>query len=885
MNNDSREVFEWVELDQDFCGEVFSVTCSATILANAGQECFNTRQTCPVPAEYTLAMRTLKFCKPMAFKPDGWDWLPFLESCNISGASINPVGANQNNRVLGTRTSLSFTLQDAPYSDRVTDPYVDNRIGRIPTYNPEELGTFWTKWKARNPFYLGRPIRYKSAYINRETGALEDIETMHYFMSDFDGPDQSGRVSISARDLLSRFQDRNVQIPPANTGKLLTDTAPATTSFTLDPAGIGDEQYDSSGFLCIGSDVFAFTRTGDVVAVGARYNGLAASSHKAGDVVQQCLYIEAKSPAEIMNIVCSDVAGMPPEYLDTAQWVAEQTSYMPRLYTRMIAKPEGLEACLSSMSTNMYFYPIWDERNALLKIRAVRPAEGDVIHDVSEFGGVESGTGSLTDEVDQLFTQCHVYFGQLDPTKGQNDKANYAAREILVTDGGAPSKHGVQVIKEIFGSWIPRGGAATAVDLGEKFTARYGTIPKAFDFTVPARGFGHLWVGDFIRVETFLNVDSFGRPVPMNMQIMSAAISRAKDMYKFRAQEFVFEAPVDPTEKLVIIVVDTENLNLRDAYDSQFGVPPVAGDKIRFEIRPGVVIGGRGYVGEETFTGNVTSVFDDQPARVYSRPLAPLMRHGLGAPVTKARGSVYSAPSGNFVLMSDVKEVPCSVAFDTGLWPVGVNLSLVQSPGSYIVGESGFSSCCGGVSSVTAASPVTALALASDGGNALRIRHPITWNNQGVISAGGAGGFPAIANFWQNSNFWGKGWLFGMNPGGSGAGRFSRPPLPSVNPFTVADPYYVVNTESSAGSLTAGGYGTVFTLWYQNWYLRATGSPGGALANGAAPPTQSIVHANGTYITKSPIVTHGGSGGYAIIEGASLITWVNKGDVRGPEVA
>lgn len=760
MLEGTREVFEWIEIDQDSCDKEFSVTCSATLATNANQECFDTRQTCVVPAEYGLTTKTLRFCKPMGFKPDGWDWLPFLVECSISGASINPIGANVNNRALGTRTSLSATIQDSAYSDRVTDPYIDNRIGRIPTYNPELLGTFWTKWRARNPFYLGRPIRHKSAYINRETGALEDIETMHYFMSDFSGPDQSGTVSLSGRDLFSKFQDANIQIPRATTGKLLADISEASTSFTLDPAGIGDEQYGTSGWMNIGSEIFAFTRTGDTVTRGASFNGLPKSAHHAGDTVQQCLYIEAKNVSEIMQIVCQDVAGIPVEHLDVAQWDAEQTAYMPRVYTRMIAKPEGFETCLASLSLSMYFYPIWDERTALLKIRAVRPAQDDPVHDISEFGWIDAESGDLDDKVDQLFTQCHVYFGQLDPTKGQNDVSNYAAREVFATDGGAPEKNGKSVIKEIFASWIPRGSAATALELGEKLTSRYGTIPKAFSFTVPARGFGHLWVGDFIRVDTFLNVDPFGNRLPMNMQILSAAITRAKDKYKFLAQEFVFEKPIDPNEKSVIVTGDWLNLNLYDFIEDEYGIGSIVdGDRYNVTVRQGAVVGSA-TIGTYAFT-----IDDRFPAgvEIYIDWL------GIGA----GRGGDGDG-------------------YDSGGFTVA----------------------------------------GSNGGPCILVERPVTINNLGIIGGGGGGGSTSSLMADPYGHGGGAGRLAGS--GGEGYPGFPH--------------------SGSDGSLLIGG-----TSGNLIDYGGGLGMPG-----------------SGPFASHLPGIA---------ITGASFITWINKGDVRGPEIA
>jgi len=586
--DDASEVMEWVEFYQDFCARTFGTApCIATLAMGGGQECFNTRQTCIDPANYNRGTLTLKLYQPQAYKPLGANWLPMLRGISVSQSSINPIGADSGRSALGTRGGLTVTIQDMPDSDRVTDPYLANRVSRIPTYDPETLATFWTKWRARNPYYIGREIRYCTGLI--ENGELVDVQTRRFFVTALSGPNADGKVQITARDIFSVYADKNIQIPPASKGKLLADFGTAATTFTLDPVGIGAE-YDASGWMCIGSEIFAFTRSGDVVTRGAQYGESVKADHQAGDSVQQCLNIVAKNPAQIMTTVVKDVGGIPAEYLDEAQWASEQVSYMPRVYSRMIAKPEGLETCLNSMSMSMYFYPMWNDRIGKMQMRAVRPADNDTIYQVDDFAVVEADSGQVTDAVDQLATQVHVYYGQRDPLKG-DEKENYAAREIFFTDEGSPDKNRTETIKTIFAKWIPRLSTVHAIDLGEKMTDRYSKVPRKFEFSAPARAIGDMWVGDFVSGNIWANVDAFGTRRPLALQVMSATVSRARDLLKFSAQEFVFDRPVRVDEKQLVIGVDTRNYIVYDEFVSIYGVAPAPTDKIRLTVRAGVVVG------------------------------------------------------------------------------------------------------------------------------------------------------------------------------------------------------------------------------------------------------------------------------------------------------
>ena len=88
-------------------------------------------------------------------------------------------------------------------------------------------------------------------------------------------------------------------------------------------------------------------------------------------------------------------------------------------------------------------------------------------------------------------------------------------------------------------------------------------------------------------------------------------------------------------------------------------------------------------------------------------------------------------------------------------------------------------------------------------------------------------------------------------------------------------------TVPSGGSVTAGGYGTVQSFTYAHT-TRAYGGGAGAAGGNSGPSGQTFSYDPlGTYVFSE---LHGGRAGYAISEGASLITWVNKGDVRGDEV-
>ena len=883
MSNVTLEPFEWVELHQDFCQNVYGngITCTAS-LATGGTECYNTRSTCQDPANYRpldiygkLAPLALNFCKSQSFLPDGAYYIPSLSSVTLSAGSINPIGAGASSSALGTRGGITVQLQDHPHTDKWVDPYIANRMSRDANYIATERGTFWTKWKARNPYYIGRTVKHHTGFI--KNGAVVDVVTRTYFVTTINGPDASGRVTIQGKDLLTKLSDEKAKAPFVSKGTLLAPITASDTSLTLNPVGIGNDEYPASGLLRIGAELCTFTRVGDAVTIVRGRHNTEAKDAKAGDVVQLCLVYDSKSPAYILEDLEKNYAGIAPDLLDLAQWAQEQTDYMPRLYSGIIAEPTGVNSLVSEMAEQMYFYQIWDERNSLLKMRAIRPAQGDTIYQLDEFSNLEQDSVDVSDLNDQLITQVWVYYAIINPIAGLTDETNYAAREIIFTDEGSAVKNGVEKIKKIFCRWIGPTNGAAAVDLGKKIIARYGRAPRKITFALSNKD-SDVWLGDFATINHRSSVDATGAPLPLNVQVMSAQQNRPGTRFVYTAQEFVFEAPVVVTDKLIIISADTLNVNLRDAYDDQFAIPPAPGDTVRFEIRPGVVIGARGYEFSETFSGSLKGYYYKSTPTTITRDFAPLMRREATAATNFAVGSTYTSGGVPYELMSDMREVPPSLALDTGTWPVGVNLMLTIGAGATVIGESGFSSVHGGDAGPLAlAKP---LGVASDGGNGMRIRHPIAITNNGRIAGGGGGGSPSIFAESHGSGLR----TFSVQPSGTGAGSMVQPALPvaDLGPlFGALSASYSIATVPSGGSVVAGGYGTVQDFTYAHT-TRAYAGGAGAAGGNSGPSGQTFSYDPFSAYVFSEL--HGGRAGYAISEGASLITWVNKGDVRGDEV-
>lgn len=839
------------------------------------QPCFNTRATCQVPDVYDRGELALKFSKNQRSLLKGEYVRPFVESVSITPGKINPGGAASSSTALGERAQLSVTLSDHPDTDRLVDKYLDQR-----DYDPLEQGTFASKWRARNPYYMHREIVYESGYL--VDGQLVDSISRAFFITGFSGPDSSGRFQFDAKDVLTFAQNDKAKAPFASKGKLDGDITDVAASATLTPAGIGDEEYPAGTFkVRIGKEVIEVSRSAasDVLSLDTRgTDGTDPEEHGEGDTVQLCLEYTSQKPQDILYDLLLNYAGIPDAFLDKAQWDAEQLNYLPNLYSTIITEPTGVSKLVSEMCEQMYFTTWFDERDSLVKMRAVRPAEGDAVYELNDESNLLEDSIRWKDKASELITQVWVYYGRINAAEKLDETSNYAVLDVIASpDSEGADRNNISRVKTIFSRWIPSTGGGTAIDLGNRILARYASAPRECTFTLDAKD-RELWLADFVRLTNRLRTDFYGNPVPVSMQVYGAQEAVAGSHFTYKAQEYV-EALTDgndvndPNIRNIVIAADTLNVNLRTLHDSLF-TAPTGTETVTVTIRNGVTIGGYATDDAENiaypdrddtndfYNGGTGSVSGLNAGQI---PI--LQRRGIGSLRTTASGSAYPGGGGNADF--EIREYPISTALDTGTWPVGVTLSLVIEGGGRILGEGGNGSTHGlsGTASGAGTIQVKKTVSGADGGNAMNVQYPIAVTNGGIIASGGGGGgfaFQLFGLFLQGVT---------MTPGGGGAGLEISDT--SNNKFRDTANLFPQKREPSIGSTTSGGAGGLAKESGANYYSQ--GGDGGDLAESGLSGVWRDSEL-GTVTSGS-----GGTAGDAIASGADLVTWINKGDVRGAE--
>lgn len=247
------KVLTYIEIDIPFCANTYGIApCTASLSSSpptGTRKCFNTPNTCQDRVNYIDDPVTLRFSFDSGNLPADIPAIP-----SIAAVSFNPATVSLG-KDLGTRASLSVTFVDMPWPD--TGPGFDKYLSERP-YNPFTQGSFWGKFRARQPFLRGRAMRL----IRGEEGqAIGDMETRHYIIDSFTHDTADGTYVITAKDVLKFADDDRSQAPVLSQGFLNAGITSSDSQLTLQPTGIGEQEYPATGMVAIGGkEVVSFVR-------------------------------------------------------------------------------------------------------------------------------------------------------------------------------------------------------------------------------------------------------------------------------------------------------------------------------------------------------------------------------------------------------------------------------------------------------------------------------------------------------------------------------------------------------------------------------------------------------------------------------------------------
>lgn len=551
--------------------------------ATGTAKCFNSLKTCQDRVNFLNNPVTMRFAQDTSYLPADIPAVPSVVSVQFSPATIS-LGKD-----LGQRATLTITFRD--HRDADTGPGGDKYYAER-DYNPFEQGSFWGKFRARQPYLKGRPLRLIRGFLGE---ALVDMDTRHYIIESFNGPTPKGEYTLVAKDVLKLADGDRAQAPTVSNGFLVANITSVATTATLSPSGVGNSEYPASGYVAIGGEeIMAFTRSNDTLTLTRGQLGTVAAAHEAQDRVQLVLRYDGEDPADIIYDLFTNYADIPVEYINLSEWQTETGSFLQRLYGANIPEPTDVSKLVSELIEQAALSMWWDDRDQLIRLRVLRA----ITTNAQTFNddNILEGSLTVTEQPGQRASQIWTYYGVKNSLRPLDQTDNY--RSTLATVNlQAETDEGQAAIVKIFSRWIPAFGRDTAGRLNDIQLGRFQVPPRRFQFEVFRGSLTEPVLGNGGQVGAYSIQDAFGAPEFAPIQI--TRLNPTSDRFMIEAEEMLFETldPAELTDRVIIIDSDILNVNLRTLHDSLYP-EPVAFESPSINltciVQTGVIVGSSG---------------------------------------------------------------------------------------------------------------------------------------------------------------------------------------------------------------------------------------------------------------------------------------------------
>lgn len=518
-----------------------------------GIPCFNTFSTCQDLENWNRGVKTLRLITKENDVPLTINAIPCVDKVTFESTEIN------DSKPFSKRAKVTVKCHDFPHHDRGFDPYVARR-----NYIPISNGTFWGKFIARNRFIENRFLRVKTGYITENGIDFNNFDAKTYVVESISGSTQKG-YTIVAKDILKLAEDKRAQCPAVST---------ATLPFpvTKETAIIGREQLsgltEQNGYvLNVGSELIRFRREGNLLVIterGAystsirtpeedaileieRKEALAKGEeweypieHEQGDKVQECAILQGKIH-EVVKRLLVDYASIDEQYIDDVSFRSESETWLSDYnVSAIIAKPTGVTKLLKELCEQCLFSIYVDDRDNLIKIKAITPRILDDCNNnninISDESNLIRDSISIKRSNTNRINACIIYYGQINPLKNLDDLTNYKYPAWGKVDGKLISEnaHGDIKFKTIYSRWFDYEDLSAVQNTAAVWVKRLSDGVTVASFTLDAKD-SNFWTSDNIRILTDDVVNTFGFRSPDEYMITYAQESETGHRYKYRA--------------------------------------------------------------------------------------------------------------------------------------------------------------------------------------------------------------------------------------------------------------------------------------------------------------------------------------------------------------
>lgn len=508
-------------LHLDTCSQVFGTSpCLAT-----GAPCYNTLATCKFKSAYTPVTKDYRYTfKDQPLPIPGDPARPYVKSLSYLAQEILPADA------VNISSKVTVEMYNEIDTDFGVDPYrVSPTLRQAPGGSAAVAakGTYWAKFKARNPHYRNRRVTIKkgflglteSEYRTDYVGVLENIEVAG-----------DGVVRVAVKGLLTLT---DVDLPKKTDGRLAAAMSSGDSTFSLiGYTGVDRSiipivsQYAASGYLKIDTEILQYTgRTLDTTTGITTFTGVTrgrfqgdlwsgATTHALDAAVQQVEVFDSINPIDLIQTLLNR-AGITNADIDTDTFTAERDTWFNGILVRAVLhEPKKVKDYLAELRAETLTV-LWEGDDQKIKIRSMNPnLPGQAYRRIKDVENIVFRSRALNDHEEKRATRCAVYY-DINPGKSGGSREDFA-RVVVVIDADAESSKEYKETKArepIFSRWIRSNvtGDSYARILAARIIRRFRDGAKEITFDIELKDDG-LKAGDIFELESNRIVDADGNP-------------------------------------------------------------------------------------------------------------------------------------------------------------------------------------------------------------------------------------------------------------------------------------------------------------------------------------------------------------------------------------
>tara|TARA_R110000803_G_scaffold26670_6_gene62880 strand:- start:248 stop:3268 length:3021 start_codon:yes stop_codon:yes gene_type:complete len=557
-----RVPMQYVRLSLDFCDNAFgSNTFPSECTADAAaQPCFNTRETCQALQAYRLdssGKRQYVFSQEMGDRLTGVEKYSHSALISVSSAPTEIVPT----KGISLRSNVTIKLRDFMSTDTDTDDYAASR-----SYITTDQGSYFEKFLARNPHYVGRTVEVFDGYVAYD-GSIQAQDGKKKYIIDSMFLDNDV-LTIKCKDPMTLADELKAKVPVPSPFNLKSSLAHGTVNgVQLKIDGVDataaqvHAEYGLSGYVRIEKEILAYTRAETDDHLDFHNNGreswgshelLEGETYEADEQVQKCVVFGTEDgsgdPVTINDVgfeLLVNQAGIPAEACNNEaggiySWVDEKTDWLSSFrIDAILSEPKDINKQLSQLGSMVGVNFFYDDLTAKIIMKAEAP-ELDIsgITLLTDDHIIEDSYKLIQSDKDRV-SRVYYYYNIRDHTEDRDKPKNYKNLYVNIdADSEGVLEYGIQSNKVIYGWGVT--DTSTATSVSQRVLSRFKKAPITCTFKIDA-SLDQLHTGDHFYLSTRHITNIYGaQKLQTEMQVLSTKFDSKNQQFLVKAKQFRF---------------------------------------------------------------------------------------------------------------------------------------------------------------------------------------------------------------------------------------------------------------------------------------------------------------------------------------------------------